>query len=341
MSDAQPTREELIVQLADRDAQIARLERERDAAYAEIAAAAVAVPAAPAHALRVLTLEDTATREKRAALIVAQQPDLDYSQTDWAHFPNKASPLCPATNAARKLRVVLQLVAANGQPVDPPSGFRVRAALHRQHEPTELSVDDFTLNWSKRAGIGPGSGSKRAEGQAKTRQVSRLFHLSLGGEDNTFAMPSHTLEFYAQVHLFSTEAERLLELCFSAADAVLAIEPARSIAFVNQSRTPLSRSGGAASSSGDDLFPIDELVEATAASGLSAPARRKGPVAAAADAVGPSPSKANEDEEKRQRQVSELPEGWLSGVQQQGQFRGQTYYYRPGDAEVTFLRPTR
>ena len=40
MSDAQPTREELIVQLADRDAQIARLERERDAAYAEIAAAA-------------------------------------------------------------------------------------------------------------------------------------------------------------------------------------------------------------------------------------------------------------------------------------------------------------
>ena len=67
----------------------------------------------------------------------------------------------------------------------------------------------------------------------------------------------------------------------------------------------------------------------------------QGPVAAAADAVGPSPSKANEDEEKRQRQVSELPEGWLSGVQQQGQFRGQTYYYRPGDAEVTFLRPTR
>ena len=47
-------------------------------------------------------------------------------------------------------------------------------------------------------------------------------------------MPSHTLEFYAQVHLFSTEAERLLELCFSAADAVLAIE-------VNQSRTPLAK----------------------------------------------------------------------------------------------------
>lgn len=283
--------------------------------------------------------EDVATREKRAAFIVAQKPQLDYSQTDWAHFPTKSDPLCPAINAARRVRVQLQLLDVNGQPADPPSGFQVRAALHRKGEPTELTLNDFTIKWSRRAGIGDG-GSKRDESQAKTRQLDRLFHLSV---DNTFDMPSHTITIDAYVHLFSTEAERLLELCFTATDAALAIEPARSIAFVNQSRTPLSRSGGAASSSGDDLLPIDELVEATAASGVSAPARRKGPVAAAADAVGPSPSKANDDpdEEKRQRQVNELPEGWLTGVQQQGQFRGQTYYYRPGDAEVTFLRPTR
>ena len=77
--------------LENKDEQIAELRRELAAAHAEIAR--LRPTAARAHRLRVVMFEDVATREKRAALIVAQKPQLDYSQTDWAHFPSKSDPM--------------------------------------------------------------------------------------------------------------------------------------------------------------------------------------------------------------------------------------------------------
>ena len=98
MSDSQPSL--MTALLTHKDEQIAKLRGELDAAHAEIArlrVTAVAVPVARAHRLRVITFEDSATRDKRAAHIVAQQPVLDYSQTDWAHFPTKSDPMWPIT----------------------------------------------------------------------------------------------------------------------------------------------------------------------------------------------------------------------------------------------------
>ena len=173
-------------------------------------------------------------------------------------------PPTPCTTTDKAINFVLALKNGAGEPVTPPPGFQIRAALHIDGSQTPLTTDE--VKWSQRVDGKRGLNDPQWDG--------RLLWLNVGDPaTNVFNMPSSTLELSAFIYPYYGELKnRKLVIRFTAVNNPL-VTPALSVAVINMSRTPNSRK-----------TPQAKKQKTSPPLALTGPA-----MATPASAVGPSP----------------------------------------------------
>jgi hypothetical protein len=249
-------KETLTAGLADANAEnarlnavIARLTAEKEQLATQVARVAVA----PA----------TLVEANSLRLVVGRFDPHDYKTLGVGEPPH------PCTNAGKAIKYVLELKNGAGEPVTPPPGFQIRAALHIDGSQTPLTTDE--VKWSQRVDGKRGLNDPTWDG--------RLLWLNVGDPaTNVFDMPSGTLEVSAFIYPYSGELKnRKLVIRFTAVNNPL-VTPALSLAVINMSRTPNSRKTPQAKKQKTSPPPL----------ALTGPA-----MATPASAMGPSPPVAH------------------------------------------------
>ena len=247
-------KETLTAGLADANAEnarliaaIARLTAEKEQLATQVARVAVA----PA----------TLVEANSLRLVVGRFEPHDYKTLGVGEPPT------PCTNAGKAIKYVLELKNGAGEPVTPPPGFQIRAALHIDGSQTPLTTDE--VKWSQRVDGKRGLNDPKWDG--------RLLWLNVGDPaTNVFDMPSSTLELSAFIYPYYGELKnRKLVIRFTAVNSAL-VTPALSRAVISMSRTPNSRK-----------TPQAKKQKTSSPLALTGPA-----MATPASAMGPSPPAA-------------------------------------------------